>query len=223
MVIHKQGYKIIILSSLFLIALNYAVLHFFPEKKTLNISINIISILYFILLIIFFRNPKRVVIPNDNFVFSPADGVVVVKEKVFEKEFFNDERIQISIFMNIYNVHKNWAPVTGVVEYIKYHKGKYLIASLPKSSESNERNTVAIKNNLGYSVLTRQIAGFVARRIVSNFIVNQKVTQNDELGFIKFGSRLDVFLPLNAIVHVKIGDKVSGGLTVIADLYKEKV
>jgi len=222
MVIHKQGFKIIIVSTLFLFALNYAVFHFLPEKKTLNFSISLISTLYFILLLVFFRNPRRIVIPNDNFVFAPADGVVVVKEKVVEKEFFNDERIQISIFMNIYNVHKNYAPVSGVVEYIKYHKGKYLIASLPKSSEQNERNSVVIKNNLGYSILTRQIAGFVARRIVSNFKVNQIVTQNDELGFIKFGSRLDVFLPLNAIVHVKIGDKVSGGLSVIADLYKEK-
>lgn len=216
--IHKQGIKIIVISLFVLLALNYFVLHFINEKHFFKLSFNILSVSFFSLIVSFFRNPKRSVKENEYFVFSPADGTIVTVEKVSENEYFKDERIQISIFMSIYNVHKNWIPISGTISYVKYHKGKYLFAHNPKSSELNERNTVVIKNKMNIEILVRQIAGIVARRIVCNVKKDEKVKQDQELGFIKFGSRLDVFIPVNSKINVKIGDKVLGGLTVLADL-----
>ncbi|MBN2662906.1 MAG: phosphatidylserine decarboxylase family protein [Bacteroidales bacterium] len=221
MIIHKQGIKIILVFLILLIIVNLASSHFFSEKKALNIIVNSFSVLLFTLIIVFFRNPKRTVKENEFFVFSPADGTVVTIEKVQEDEYFNDQRIQISIFMSIFNVHKNWIPISGQITYAKYHKGKYLMAHLPKSSVLNERNSIVIKNKKNEEILVKQIAGLIARRIVCNVKVNDNVHQDQELGFIKFGSRLDVFLPLNSIVKVNIGDKVVGGLTVLADLIPE--
>jgi len=221
MIIHKQGIKIIVFFVVLLTIINFLVIHFLPEKKILKITVNIISILVLTQLLIFFRNPKRKVIENDAFVFSPADGKVVVVEKVKDPEYFDDERIQISVYMNIFNVHKNWIPISGKVSYLKYHKGKYLMAHNPKSSTMNERNSVVIKTDKNSEILVRQIAGLIARRIVCNVTTNEIVKQDNELGFIKFGSRLDVFLPLNSKINVKLGDKVVGGLTVLADLIYE--
>lgn len=223
MIIHKQGLKIILLFFILLLTVNYSVSHFLSEKKTLNIVINSFSVLLFTLIVVFFRNPKRTVKENDVFVFSPADGKIVALEKVQEEEHFNDQRIQISIFMSIFNVHKNWIPVSGEISYDKYHKGKYFMANLPKSSIFNERNTIVIKTKKNEEILVRQIAGFIARRIVCNVKTNDVVHQDQELGFIKFGSRLDVFLPINSIVKVNIGDKVVGSLTVLADLSNETI
>ncbi len=221
MIIHKEGHKIIFVSFLMLLFINFLVIHFLPSKSITNFIVSTISVLLFGFIITFFRNPKRKIIENEYFVFSPADGKIVVNEIVNENEFLNEQRIQISIFMSIFNVHKNWLPVSGVVIYKKYHKGKYFIASLPKCSELNERNTIVIKNQNNIQILIRQIAGFIARRIICDLSENQNVKQAQELGFIKFGSRVDVFLPLDSIVKVKIGDKVQGGLTVIADLPKK--
>ncbi len=218
MIIHKQGIKIILIISLFLFGANFLVVHFLSENHILKTTFNTFSILFFVLVVSFFRNPKRKVIENEYFVLSPADGEVVVIEKVQENEFFNEEKIQISIFMTIFNVHKNWIPMSGDIVYAKYHEGKYFMANYPKSSQLNEHNSIVIKNNKNQAILVKQIAGFIARRIVCNFKLGDKVKQDEELGFIKFGSRLDVFLPLDAKINVKLGDKVVGGLSVLADL-----
>jgi len=165
----------------------------------------------------FFRNPDRVIAVNKNHILSPADGKVVVIEETEEQEYFKDKRIQISIFMSPINVHANKHPTSGIVTYSQYHKGKYLMAWNPKSSTENERHTIVIKNNK-IELLVRQIAGFVARRIVNYLKVNEEVEQGKELGFIKFGSRVDILLPPQINVNVKLGDQVKAGITILAQL-----
>ena len=166
----------------------------------------------------FFRNPTRdVLLTNDNVVLAPADGRVVVIEEAEEREYFKDRRLQVSIFMSPTNVHVNRAPLGGIINYFRYHQGKYLVAWHPKSSEQNERTTVVIDNGKA-EVLLRQIAGAMAKRIVSYFDEGDSVEQGADIGFIKFGSRVDLFLPLNASLDVEIGDKVKGNVTVIARL-----
>ncbi|MCX6352041.1 MAG: phosphatidylserine decarboxylase family protein [Bacteroidetes bacterium] len=166
----------------------------------------------------FFRNPKRTLTQNENLFVSPADGTVVVIEKVFESEYLNEERIQVSIFMSPFNVHLNRVPISGKLEYYKYHEGKYLIASHPKSSTENERNTAVVTTPNGTKFLFRQIAGFVARRIVFFHKEGAPLVQGSELGFIKFGSRMDMFLPLNAELNIKLGDTCKAGVTFVAKL-----
>lgn len=166
----------------------------------------------------FFRNPNRQILtPSDSIVYAPADGKVVVIEETMENEYFKDKRLQVSIFMSPLNVHVNRNPISGIVNYIKHHKGRYLVAWHPKSSSENERTTVVIENN-GAEVLLRQIAGAVAKRIVNYLEEGEQVEQGHDLGFIKFGSRVDLFLPLGTEINVKIGDKVKGNRTVIASL-----
>lgn len=200
-----------------LIVVNLAA-HTFIFTDWIKQVILIGSILLFFLVIQFFRNPKRNTVLNDVHVVSPVDGKVVVIEEVFEKEYFNDKRLMVSVFMSPINVHVTRHPVGGVVKYSKYHPGKYLVAWHPKASEENERTTVVVKNEVAGEVLYRQIAGALAKRIVNYAEVGTQVVQGSDSGFIKFGSRVDVFLPLGTAVEVKLNQKVKGGLTVLAKI-----
>ena len=202
-----------------LAALNL-VLNYFFGGSILAVSIPVTLIMFF-LVVQFFRVPKRALLMDESTVYCPADGKVVVIEETEETEYLKDKRIQVSIFMSPLNVHINWFPIAGVVSYAKYHAGKYLVAWHPKSSTENERTTVAVKHKSGVEILFRQIAGAVARRIICYAKEGDEANQNSEFGFIKFGSRVDVFLPLNAEVKVKIDQKVSGTQTVLAVLPKE--
>jgi phosphatidylserine decarboxylase len=214
--IHKEG--IIIILVFFLVISSFNLLIYWVIKNTWIQSLLIIASVAFLLMVVwFFRNPDRSVIPNDSLVLSAADGKVVVIEEVMEKEYFKDRRIQVSIFMSPLNVHANRYPISGLVTYYKYHPGKYLVAWHPKSSELNERSTIVIKDSHGKMILVRQIAGAVARRIVSYTREGKQVVQGDELGFIKFGSRVDMFFPVGTKIRVKIGDVVTGNRTVVAD------
>lgn len=214
--IHKEG--IIIILIFFLVISSFNLIIYWAVRNSLLQSILIIASLVFLLMVVwFFRNPDRSVIPDNSLVLSAADGKVVVIEEVMEKEYFKDHRIQVSIFMSPLNVHANRYPISGMVNYYKYHPGKYLVAWHPKSSELNERSTIVIKDSQGKMILVRQIAGAVARRIVSYTYEGKPVIQGDELGFIKFGSRVDMFFPLGTKIHVRIGDVVTGNRTVIAD------
>ena len=176
------------------------------------------SVVLFLAVLQFFRNPVRqILMPDDNVVYAPADGKVVVIEEAHESEYFDDKRLQVSIFMSPVNVHVNRNPISGIVSYFKYHPGKYLVAWHPKSSTENERTTTVI-NTGDTEILMRQIAGAVAKRIVNYLSVGQEVEQGKDMGFIKFGSRVDLFLPLDAKLNVEIGEKVKGNKTVIAEL-----
>ena len=176
------------------------------------------SFLILLFIIRFFRKPKRPLIVDENTIYAPADGTVLVIEETEENEYFKDKRIQISIFMSVWNIHINWFPISGIIKYFKYHPGKFLIARLPKSSTENERTTVVIEDKSKRQILVRQIAGVIARRIISYAKEGKEVGQNSELGFIRFGSRVDVFLPLDAKVNVKLGDKTKGTQTIIATI-----
>lgn len=207
----------VVLLILLLIA-NVMVYFGFPETPMVfNITLGATLIIY-LLVLQFFRNPKIITAVNDKHVVAPADGKVVVIEETTETEYLQDKRIQVSIFMSPVNVHVNRMPVKGVVEFFKYHAGKYLVAWHPKSSIENERTTVVVKTPGGIPILMRQIAGALARRIKWYVKEGQEFEQGQEFGFIKFGSRVDVFLPLNAKVKVNIGDKTKGGMTVLAEL-----
>lgn len=184
----------------------------------IKFAILVISILIFLLIIQFFRNPRRTTQHNDAHVVAPVDGKVVVIEEVFEKEYFNEKRLQVSIFMSPINVHVTRHPVGGVVKYSKYHPGKFLVAWHPKSSEENERTTVVVENPVAGKVLYRQIAGALAKRIVNYAEEGQEVLQGSDSGFIKFGSRVDVLLPLGTKLNVKLQDKVKGGMSIIANI-----
>jgi phosphatidylserine decarboxylase len=214
--IHKEGIMIILVAFLLVTSLNLVV-NWMVHNPWLQSLIVIVSVVFLMLLVWFFRNPTRAVVPDDSVILSAADGKVVVIEEVLEKEYFKDKRIQVSIFMSPLNVHANRYPISGTVNYFRYHPGKYLVAWHPKSSELNERTTLVIKGTQGREILVRQIAGAVARRIVSYASEGKQVLQGDELGFIKFGSRVDLFLPLNTKIRVKIGDKAVGNVTVIGN------
>lgn len=180
------------------------------------LSLGVLTMAY--LIIQFFRVPNRTCVYGENDIMCPADGKVVVIEEVEESEYFNDRRIQVSIFMSPLNVHANYNPISGIVKYVKYHQGLFLVAWHPKSSTDNERSTMVIEHASGKEVLFRQIAGAVARRICYYLNVNQSVKTGDEFGFIKFGSRIDLFLPINSKINVKIGDVVKAKLTKIGEL-----
>jgi phosphatidylserine decarboxylase len=212
--IHKEGIKIILVILLMLTVLNVAVFYF-SGLKTINYMVLVLSVVFFLLVLWFFRNPDRKLIPNDNIVYSPADGKVVLIEKVFDKEYYQAERMQVSIFMSPLDVHVNRYSISGTIKYAKYYPGKYLVAWHPKSSEKNERSVLVIENSEN-SILLKQIAGAVARRIVTYGKEGDTVQQGDQLGFIKFGSRMDILLPPDAKIHVKIGDKVNGNIHKIA-------
>ena len=215
MKIHKEGYATLILMAALLAVINVIV--FFIGCPPLFYCMLVASVLFYLALASFFRIPARVFTLQDNAIIAPADGKVVVIEKTIEQEYFKDERIQISVFMSPANVHVNRYSLSGIVKYVKYHPGKYLVAWHPKSSLENERNTVIIENKSA-TILIRQIAGKMARRIVCYAKEGLAVKQNEELGFIKFGSRVDVFLPLNAEIKVKIGQTVQNGKTILAIL-----
>ena len=212
---NREGYKIMGIAVVLLILVNLLAQTFiFPEW--IKLTILIITILLFFLIVQFFRNPRRNTILDDATVVAPVDGKVVVIEEVFEKEYFKDQRLMISVFMSPINVHVTRHPISGVVRYSKYHPGKYLVAWHPKSSEENERTTVVVENEVAGEVLYRQVAGAMAKRIVNYAKEGDTVVQGSDSGFIKFGSRVDVFLPLTTNIEVKLNQKVKGGLTVMA-------
>lgn len=216
---HKEGFTIIIVS--FLIATIVAVsAEYFIGQYWIKKGLQVIALALLILILQFFRNPKRVTEKNDQHIVSPVDGKVVVIEKVYEKEYFKDERLQVSIFMSPLNVHVTRYALGGEVTFSKYHPGKYLVAWHPKSSELNERTTVVVKNPVFGEVLYRQIAGALARRIVNYATVGDQVEQGTDAGFIKFGSRVDVFLPVDTPTDVVLNQTVRGGEDVIAHLKK---
>ena len=213
---HKEGYTIITVSFIIIALINILSTNYIDNEFVIK-SIGIVTIITLVLILQFFRNPKRNTIPNDGLIISPVDGKVVAIEKVYEKEYFKDERIQISIFMSPINVHVTRYATSGTVKFSKYHPGKYLVAWHPKSSEKNERTTVVIYNiNFG-EVLYRQIAGALARRIVNYAKVGDDVVQGNDAGFIKFGSRVDLFLPLDSKIRVELNQIVKGGEDNIAE------
>ncbi|MBT8324035.1 MAG: phosphatidylserine decarboxylase family protein [Winogradskyella sp.] len=212
---HKEGHRIIFVSLVFVVGLIFLIdAYIFTEW--LRTLLMVLVLIAFILILQFFRNPRRFTHPDENHAIAPVDGKVVVIEEVFEKEVFNDKRIQVSIFMSPVNVHVTRYPITGNVSYSKYHPGKYLVAWHPKASEDNERTTVVIENDYFGKIMYRQIAGAMARRIVNYAKPNTTVNQGADSGFIKFGSRVDLFLPLNSKINVTLNQKVKGGETVIA-------
>ncbi|MBD79864.1 MAG: phosphatidylserine decarboxylase family protein [Crocinitomicaceae bacterium] len=215
MTIHKEGTASIVISIFSLFIFNLLIQPFVKPYPSLVIFFWIVSFLLVLIVIQFFRLPSRTVNPDDNIVLSPADGTVVVIEEVEETEYYNDKRIQVSIFMSPLNVHCNWSPISGVTKYVKYHPGKFLLAWNPKSSTDNERTTFVFENSKA-SVLVRQIAGFLARRICYYPEQDDKIEQGDQIGFIKFGSRVDLLLPLNANINVSLNQKVTGQQTTIA-------
>lgn len=218
MTIHKEGRTLLFVLLIILVAIIWGFDNYLPDANVLrNIIIGIGVVLYLIVLQ-FFRNPIITVNKNNKHVIAPADGKVVVIEETDEPEYLKGKRKQISIFMSPFNVHVNRMPVGGEISYYKYHPGKYLVAWHPKSSTENERTTVVAKMSNGTEILFRQIAGALARRIKCYVQQGQPLDQGQEFGFIKFGSRVDIFLPLDATVKVKIGDKTTGGKTVIAEL-----
>lgn len=221
MTIHKEGYTSLALCVLLIFVSNALIQFYYPSAHTLKWIVYILSAILFLIILQFFRSPKFHIDVNETNVLCPADGKVVVIEEADETEYLKDRRIQISVFMSPINVHVNRNPISGVVSYFKYHKGKYLVAWHPKSSTENERTTVVIENSKGVSVLFRQIAGAMARRIVWYVKEGDKVEQGQQFGFIKFGSRVDVFLPLGTKINVGIGEIVKGGRTVLAELVDE--
>lgn len=218
MTIHREGHKILLLLSVFLIALNVTIRQFLLLGSTAELLVLIASVVVFLLVLQFFRSPKLSVHVDQHAVYAPADGKVVVIEDTREDEYFDSERKQISIFMSPLNVHVNRNPVSGVVQFFKYHAGKYLVAWHPKSSTENERTTVVVRTSSGIDILMRQIAGAVARRIKCYVDHGDQVAQGEEFGFIKFGSRVDVFLPLDAEIKVNVGEKTKAGRTILAVL-----
>ena len=213
---HKEGYKIIAIT--FIIAFT----GIFLVEKFIDITwlvktIQIIILGFVIIVLQFFRNPKRVGVLNDNTIIAPVDGKVVVIEEVEEPEYFKDKRLQVSIFMSPINVHVTRYAMSGIIKYSKYHPGKYLVAWHPKASTENERTTVVIENKTVGEILYRQIAGALAKRIVNYAKEGETVVQSTDAGFIKFGSRVDLYLPLGTKINVNLGDKVKGGVQVIAE------
>ncbi len=224
MKIHREGYSILIGLGFFLILLQIGNYFLFEKTKSLLLYILLsgLIVVIFLLTMQFFRIPKRRINSSPNDILCPADGKVVVIEETDETEYFKDKRIQVSIFMSPLNVHANYNPISGIVNYVKYHPGKFLVAWHPKSSTENERTTLVAKHEeTGHEVLFRQIAGAIARRICYYITPSQKIKAGEEFGFIKFGSRIDLFLPLGTEIEVNIGDKVKGRITRIGKLKKK--
>ena len=218
MTIHREGRTLLFVLLVILFGLNWVISYFFPELSILHTILIIASIGFYLIILQFFRIPVFQVTKNEKQVLAPADGKVVVIEETDEFEYLKSRRKQISIFMSPINVHVNRMPVSGTVSYCTYHPGKYLVAWHPKSSTENERTTIVTKMSNGTEILFRQIAGALARRIKWYIKEGQQLEQGDEFGFIKFGSGVDIFLPLTAKVSVKVGDITKGGKTIIAEL-----
>lgn len=216
MTIHREGYTSIAIAALIFGIVNLTAYAFISESLAwLTISIFVLTLALFLFIVSFFRIPNRTLTVNDNQIVCPADGKVVVIEEVVDEEYFKDKRIQLSVFMSPANVHVNRNPVSGEVVYNQYHKGKYLVAWHPKSSTENERWSVVLKHTKG-EILVKQIAGALAKRICNYTKVGQQVKQTDEYGFIKFGSRVDLLLPVGTKIHVQLNEVVKGGVTVLA-------
>lgn len=220
MYIHREGLKIIAVSALIYSVIVAIVYFIFPEQTPFHYFLYAMLGGTLLWEVSFFRVPKRKVNFQSNAIVSSADGTVVVIEEVIESEYFKDKRKQISVFMSPLNVHINWFPIDGEVTYVKYHPGKFLFANNPKSSTDNERNTVVVSAENGKEVLFRQIAGMMARRIICYTKKGNKAIQGSEFGLIRFGSRVDFFVPISATVNVKLGDKVKGQQTVLATFQK---
>ncbi len=218
MKLHKEGYTIMAVTAIILILINLAINYLIPDAYWIPRITILSSIVVFFLVVQFFRVPARIVKKGENQIIAPCDGKVVVLEEVVESEYFKGPRRQISIFMSPLNVHINWNPISGVIQYFKYHPGLYLVAWHPKSSTENERTTVVIRNKSGVDILFRQIAGAAARRIRWYVKEGDQVEQSTEMGFIKFGSRVDIFVPLDAEIKVNLQDKTVGSITVLAEL-----
>ena len=216
--IHKEGYKILALAFTALLILNIVITIIWTDLILLRWTFIISSLMFYIFILFFFRLPLRALEADPGLVYAPADGKVVVVEETMENEYFKDLRLQVSIFMSPFNMHSNRYPVSGRVNYVGYNPGKYLVAWHPKSSELNERSTVVIKTSNETEVLIRQIAGALARRIVTYSKLDQDVKQGDELGFIKFGSRVDLFLPLGTEIEIPILQQVKANKTIIAKI-----
>ncbi len=212
---HKEGAQSILLGTIFTVIV-LLLSDNLIDTNWLKMTIQIAALLLLIIILQFFRNPKRTVVLNENHIIAPVDGKVVVIEEVFESEYFKDKRLQISIFMSPINVHVTRYGLSGLVKFSKYHPGKFLVAWHPKASEENERTTIVIENKTFGEVLYRQIAGALARRIVNYAQEGMQVIQGTDAGFIKFGSRVDVFLPLGTPVNVVLNQKAIGGKTIIA-------
>ena len=214
--IHKEGYTTIIIAIAFLTIINVISFKLIPFLL-IHVFILLISLVFFYLILHFFRNPERKVLVSNKDIMSPSDGKLVVNEEVFENEFLKEDCVQLSIFMSPLNVHKQWYPVNGKIINSKNHPGKYLVAWHPKSSTENERSTIVIETENSQKILFRQIAGAVARRICNYAKEGQTVDQNMEAGFIKFGSRIDVFIPKSAKIKVNLNDLITGGKTILAE------
>lgn len=218
MTIHREGYKSIAIAIIIFGILNISLFWFLSSSLMwLSVAIFIISLVLVLFIVSFFRIPNRILTINDNLIIAPADGKVVVIEDNFDEEYFKEKRLQVSIFMSPANVHVNRNPISGSVVYNKYHKGKYLVAWNPKSSTENERHSVVIKKG-NTEILVKQIAGAVAKRIINYLQVGQQVKQCEEMGFIKFGSRVDLLLPVGTKLNVQLNEAVQGGVTIIGEL-----
>jgi phosphatidylserine decarboxylase len=212
---HKEGLKIIVISTLLFIISIIAVDHL-VSIEWLKKTLQIVALLFYLIILQFFRNPNRSIRPDDSQIVAPVDGKVVVIEEVYEPEYFKDKRLQVSIFMSPINVHVTRYAVSGIVKFSKYHPGKFLVAWHPKASTENERTTVVIKNDVFGEIMYRQIAGALAKRIVNYAVEGTNVVQGTDAGFIKFGSRVDLFLPLGTKINVKLNEKAIGNKTIIA-------
>ena len=217
MKVHKEGYKTIFITLALAIMFSIVALDIFEYTMWAWVAVALF-IGFTIFILSFFRVPKRVANGSGTLVSAPADGKIVIVGEVEEPEYFKGKRIQVSVFMSFFNVHVNWFPISGEVVHYKYHPGKYVAAFYPKSSEKNERTSIVIRNENGTEILTRQIAGLVARRVVCYAQKGKMVEAGGPEGFIKFGSRADIFLPLDAKINVKVGDKVVGSETIIAEI-----
>ncbi len=218
MKIHKEGFLIIFFSLILLSALAFVSILLWPVLSVFHYVLFGIEFVFFILIISFFRIPFRNYSTGSNNIISPCDGKVVVIEEITDTEYFQDKRIQISVFMSPLNVHVNRYPISGIIKYVKYFPGKYLVAWHPKSSTENERFSTVIEHESGKQILVKQIAGAVARRIRNYAVVSSQVKQCEELGFIKFGSRVDILLPPGSKISTNIGDKVKGGISILAEI-----
>ncbi len=218
MSIHKEGYTTIFIAFLFVAVVLLTFNHIFPGQTWFHAGLYAIGLWFFIMIVRFFRSPKRELNGGENIISCPADGKIVVIEKTHEPEYFKDDRIQVSIFMSARNVHINWFPVSGMIKYYYYHPGLHMIAFNPKASLENERATTVIRTPGGKEILVRQIAGAVARRIVTYPKVGSPEEQGDELGFIKFGSRVDLLLPLDTKLGISVNELVTGKQTIIGQL-----
>jgi phosphatidylserine decarboxylase len=218
MTIHREGYTTIFIAFLFVAVVLLTFNHIFPQQTWFHVILYGVGLWFFIMIVRFFRAPVRTLNGGEDIITCPADGKVLVIERTIEPEYFKDERIQVSIFMSARNVHINWFPVSGMIKYYFYHPGKHMVAFSPKSSLENERSTTVIQTANGKEILIRQIAGAVARRIVTYPKVGTPEVQGDELGFIKFGSRVDLLLPLDTKLEIELNQLVSGKQTIIGRL-----